>query len=300
VTSLGLLLLDVVVPVFAVVAMGWWIGRRFGIAVAPVSRLAMYAAVPALVFRAMNGIALAPASFSLLAPYASFLALMALLGWGIGIRWPAGPRRALIGTSMLGNAANLNLPIAAFAFGPLGLERALLLYVMTALATFGIGPALLGYGTSWRATVRRIVGFPVAWAAVIGLGMGAWGVTLPTGALRTVTLLADAAVPMVLLALGVHMAGVTRRRPNRRVLMAVAVKVGVAPLVAWGLARLFALDALDTGVLVTLGAMPTAINASMLAVEFGGEVEQVSETVVLGTLVSLATLPVVLAAVGGG
>jgi predicted permease len=40
--------------------------------------------------------------------------------------------------------------------------------------------------------------------------------------------------------------------------------------------------------------MPTAINLAMLAVAFRGDADQVGRTVVLGTLASLATLPVLL------
>ena len=53
------LLVDVVLPVFVVVAVGAWVGRRFGLQVGPINRLAIYAAVPALTLRTMAGIELA-------------------------------------------------------------------------------------------------------------------------------------------------------------------------------------------------------------------------------------------------
>ena len=49
------LLVDVVLPVFVVVAVGAWVGRRFGLQVGPINRLAIYAAVPALTLRTMAG-----------------------------------------------------------------------------------------------------------------------------------------------------------------------------------------------------------------------------------------------------
>jgi predicted permease len=297
--ALFTLLLEVVLPVFAVVAVGAWVGRRFDLQVGPINRLAIYAAVPALAFRTMAGIEMAwgPA-LHLVGGYFVFLVAMGVLAGLIGRRWLPPRRRTLIGTSVFGNAANLNLPVALFAFGAAGLDRALVLYVVTALALFGFGPWLLGRATGLRTAARTALGFPVLWASILGLVINANGVALPVGASRAVDLLADAAVPVVLLSLGVHMARSVHWRPSGRAWAAVAIKLLLGPLVAAAVGAAVGLGGLDLAVLIVLGAMPTAINAAMLAVEFGGEAEQVGEAVVTGTAMALLTLPVVLAFAG--
>jgi malate permease and related proteins len=294
--ALFTLLLEVVLPVFAVVAVGAWVGRRFDLQVGPINRLAIYAAVPALAFRTMADIEMAwgPA-LHLVGGYLAFLLTMGLLAGLFGRRWLSSRRRTLIGTSIFGNAANLNLPVALFAFGAPGLDRALVLYVVTALALFGLGPLLLGRTAGLRTAARTALGFPVLWAAVLGLAINARGVALPVGAARAVDLLADAAVPVVLLSLGIHMARSVHWRPSGQAWAAVGIKLLLGPLVAAAVGAAVGLGGLDLAVLVVLGAMPTAINAAMLAVEFGGEAEQVGEAVVTGTALSLLTLPVVLA-----
>jgi predicted permease len=294
--ALFTLLLEVVLPVFAVVAVGAWVGRRFDLQVGPINRLAIYAAVPALAFRTMAGIEMAwgPA-LHLVGGYFVFLVVMGVLAGLIGRRWLPPRRRTLIGTSVFGNAANLNLPVALFAFGAAGLDRALVLYVVTALALFGFGPWLLGRATGLRTAARTALGFPVLWASILGLVINANGVALPVGASRAIDLLADAAVPVVLLSLGVHMARSVHWRPSGRAWAAVAIKLLLGPLVAAAVGAAVGLGGLDLAVLIVLGAMPTAINAAMLAVEFGGEAEQVGEAVVTGTAMALLTLPVVLA-----
>jgi len=297
--ALFTLLLEVVLPVFAVVAVGAWVGRRFDLQVGPINRLAIYAAVPALAFRTMAGIEMAWApALHLVGGYLVFLLVMGALAGLIGRRWRPSRRRTLIGTSVFGNAANLNLPVALFAFGQAGLDRALVLYVVTALSLFGVGPLLLGRATGLRTAARTALGFPVLWASILGLVINANGVALPVGASRAVDLLADAAVPVVLLSLGVHMAHSVQWRPSGRAWAAVAVKLLLGPLVAAGVGVAVGLGGLDLAVLIVLGAMPTAINAAMLAVEFGGEAEQVGEAVVTGTAMALLTLPIVLAFAG--
>ncbi len=294
--ALVTLLLEVVVPVFAVVAVGAWVGRRFDLQVGPINRLAIYAAVPALVFRTMSGIEMAfgPA-LHLVGGYLAFLLVMGGIAFAAGRGWRPSRRRTLVGTSVFGNAANLNLPVALFAFGDPGLDRALVLYVVTALALFGLGPLLLGRATGLRRAVRTALGFPVLWATVAGLALNATDVDLPVGATRAIDLLADAAVPVVLLSLGIHLARSTHWRPERRTWLAVGLKLGLGPVVAAAVGAALGLRGLDLAILVVLGAMPTAINAAMLAVEFGGEAEQVGEAVVVGTALAVLTLPLVLA-----
>ncbi len=291
-----LLLVDVVLPVFAVVAVGGLIGRRFGLSVAPINRVALYGAVPALAFRTLADIEMAwQPALQLVAAYLAFLVVMGATAALLAPGWPGTARRALVGASIFGNAANLNLPVALFAFGEAGLERALVLYVVTALAVFGVGPVLLGRAASAAAGVRTALGFPVLWASLAGLAVNAAGLDLPIGATRAVDLLADAAVPVVLLSLGVHMAASRRWRPGARAWAGVGIKLGLGPIVAAAVGLAVGLRGLDLAVLTTLGAMPTAINAAMLAVEFGGEADLVSEAVVTGTALSLLTLPIVLA-----
>jgi predicted permease len=289
------LLLDVVAPVFLVILVGGVVGRRFALEVRHVNRLALYAAVPALAFRTLANLELAAGEAGrLLAAYALYLALAAALAALVGARWPGPARRALVGTSLLGNAANLNLPVALFAFGPAGLDRALILFVATSLAMYTVGPALLGRAAGPGRALRTVATFPVAWAVVAGAAVNVASATLPLPIERAVDLLADAAIPMVLLALGVQLAATGRFRPGGRAWTGVGLKLVAGPALAAGAGLALGLTGLDLAVLVLMGAMPTAVNAAMLAIEFGGEARQVSDTVVAATALSLVALPLLL------
>jgi malate permease and related proteins len=292
------LLVTVVAPVFAVIAVGALLAKRFRIEVRAVNRLAIYGAVPALTFRTLADLDLsADAIGQLLLGYAVFLAATAAVGTVLGRRFSSGSRRAFVATALFGNAANMMLPIALFAFGPAGLQRALVLYVATALLMFSLGPLLLGQRTDPLRALRTVLTFPVLWAALVGLAVGAAGVTLPLGAVRAIDLLADAAIPLVLLSLGVHLGQVSGARPKRVNVAATAFKLLGGPLLGYAAGRLVGMSGLDLMVLTTLAAMPTAINAAMLALEFGGDADQVGRTVVTSTLAALLTLPLVLSVV---
>ncbi len=288
-------LLGVVVPVFVVIAVGALLARRFGLDLASVTRLGLYAAVPALVFRTLSSLSLpGDAMVRLLSAYALLLLALTLVAWIAGRTAPVASRRALVGTTLFGNAANMMLPISLFAFGEAGLERALVLYVATALAMFAIGPSLVGQAVAPRAALRTVVRFPVFWAALAGVAASTATVTLPIGIERAVGLLADAAVPLVLLSLGIQMSHLRAVRPRGVDLAAVALKLVVAPGLGFVVGRTVGLEGLDLAVLTLLAGMPTAINLAMLAVEFRGDADLVGRAVVLGTAASLLTLPLVL------
>jgi predicted permease len=112
--------------------------------------------------------------------------------------------------------------------------------------------------------------------------------------MRGVSLLADAAVPLMLLALGLHLAQSRRWRPSSASAVALALKLVLGPLIAYLIARAIGLEGLDVAVLVVMGGMPTAINTTILAAEFGGDLDQVAQTVILGTFAALITIPTVL------
>jgi predicted permease len=289
------LLLQVVLPVFLVIAVGALAGRVFRLEVRSVNRLSLYAVVPALVFRSMADLTLAeiPAA-RLIAAFVLFLLSTATLAWLLGWRLPTPSRRALVGTSMLGNAANMNLPITFFALGQAGLDRALILYVVTAVTMYAVGPALFGGALPIRRIVRTVATFPVLWAALIGLALARTGATLPLPVARSVDLLADAAIPLMLLILGMQLVRAGRATPSGRVWLAVATKLVLAPALALGIGAALGLRGLDLAALTLLAAMPTAVNSVLLAVEFGGDGRQVGDTVAVATLASLVTLPLVL------
>ena len=289
-------LLNVIAPVFLVIAVGALLARSSPIDVQPINRIALYAAVPALALRTLAETTIAPSSVLRLAiAYLAFMATMACVAWLLGFRLPQGARRGLIATSIFSNAANMMLPVTLFALGDAGLQRALILYVLTALLTFSLGLVILGNETRLDKALRTVLTFPVLWACLAGIAINLLGWTMPVGLERGVSLLSDAAVPLVLLTLGVQVSRVAALVPRGVNWLAAGVKLLIGPFVGYAAGVLFGLTGLDLAVLTLLAAMPPAVNNVMLALEFGGDADQVGRTVILATLGALVSLPIVVA-----
>ena len=78
-------LLNVIAPVFLVIAVGALLARSSPINVQPINRIALYAAVPALALRTLAETTIAPSSVLRLAiAYLAFMVTMACVAWLLG------------------------------------------------------------------------------------------------------------------------------------------------------------------------------------------------------------------------
>ena len=140
-------LLNVVVPAFVVIGVGVLLGRFLKLDLVPLNRVALYAAVPALVFTSLARTELGAGSVGrLVVGQLVFFALMLGLSYLASRPFEARTGRGFMATSLYGNSANLMLPVTLFALGEAGLERALVLFVFSSIALFGTGPLVLAGG----------------------------------------------------------------------------------------------------------------------------------------------------------
>ncbi len=292
------ILFGVVLPAFIVVASGVVLGRAFTIDLSALNRVALYAAVPALVFSSLSS---SDVSFGdvgvLLGANALFLLAMGVVAWLVASPFERATKRGLVATSMFGNAANIMLPVTLFAFGDEGLQRALVLYVFSAVALFTLGPLVLGArsGASRRRFLASVLRLPVLWAALLGAAVNALGVSVPLSLERGVALLGSAAIPVVLITLGLQIQRTGLRAPSPANLLGAGLKLAIGPLVGFATGWLVGARDLDLAVLTLLAAMPPAVNTFMLALEFGSDGEEVARTVILSTFLAIASLTGVLA-----
>ncbi len=289
-------LIEVILPVVLVALVGVALARRFRLDMDTVGKINLYGLTPALAFDSVMRTEVSSAQavqlvggYLLVTAVAGLLALAA--AWGRD-----GPtRRAMIASVVIGNNGNFGLPIALLALGRTGLDQAVVIFVTSLVVMYTVGPALLGSHGGVRDAVLTVVRLPVTWALLAGLLIRATGVTLPVGVTRGVELLAQAAIPMVLIALGLQLGQRSSVRLSAPVWIAAAVRVLALPVLAAGLGLLLRLDGPELSSLVLACAMPTAVNAFMLAREYGSNPELVASVVALSTLASLGTIAGVVA-----
>ena len=291
--NLALTVLDITAPVFILAAVGFgWVKFGFEYRVEFVTRLAMTLSVPCLIF-----VALMTADIDLQAlgalSLASFTAygLVSLIFLGI-VKLRKLDISTYLAPLVFGNTGNLGLPLAMFAFGEEGLSYAIVVFAVMAILSFTIGVWVVAGGGS----LLRVVKEPVVAATFLGALFLWQGWQTPTFLTNTLQLIGHMAIPIMLITLGVAIARLETRDMGRAVWLSSA-KILVCVGAAYLAARWFDLGPIPSAVLIVQVATPVAVTSYLLAEKYGHDAQPVAGLVVASTLLSMISLPLILALV---
>jgi predicted permease len=303
VTSAAQLLFSIFIsdllPVFAIAGIGFVLARYAGVQVQTVSRLTFHALAPALVY---NILATSTVRGGQVGRMVLFYVLVALSAASMA-RIVAIPlrldRRALSAFLLVvvcSNSGNYGLPVTLLAFGREALSFASIYFVSSSIFTYTGGVLLAASGKrSLRDALVGVARIPAVYGAAAAALTMILGVELPGAVMAPIRLLSEAAVPMMILVLGMQLERAAWPQRPRVVAVAVLVSLVLTPLVALGIAHLVGLQgpALKAGVLQT--SMPTAVITTILAVEFDVVPEFVTSVVFVSTLLSPLTVTLMIA-----
>ena len=135
---------------------------------------------------------------------------------------------------------------------------------------------------------------PLIIGCIVGLLLNSLSLSLPMWLLSSMELLGRVALTMGLLSVGAGLILHFNDWFSYPILQSVIFKLLLMPLAAYGLGYLFELDTISHQVLVTIFAMPTAINAYILAGQLGGDQRVMAKIITIQTIFSAGTLAVIL------
>ena len=174
-------------------------------------------------------------------------------------------------------------------------KRQVLLTLATVMLESAGAAGSGGIGGAGRTALRALLRNPVVLAILAGIAFGMTGWTLPRPADRFAELLAGAAAPAALVALGGSLAAFRVAGELGQSLPLVALKALLHPLLAWLLAaQVLGLEALPVAVITIVAAMPTGATVFVMAREYDSAVPVASTTVLVSTGVTVLTLAALL------
>lgn len=287
---LALRVASIVFPVFAIIGLGFWYGRRKQPELAATNQISMDVLVPALVFSA-----LASKSFDF-AQY-QWLALggvLVVLGSGVlaypVARWLGVAPKTFVPPMMFNNSGNMGIPVLLLAFGDAALGAAVVLFLVEMVLHFSLGAWMLDH----HARIGRMLRTPVMLATIAGAAVSMAEIELPGPLMLAVKMVGDASIPLLLFALGVRLNQVSLR--DWRVGL---VGAALCPLTGLAMVALFTfwwpLPPAQQAYLLIFGALPPAVLNYLMAEQYRQEPERVASLVLLGNLGALVSLPLVLA-----
>lgn len=293
--------INILTPVFALVALGYFVAPRLGLEPRTLSRFAYYLLTPAFLFNILSG-AQIPAALAL----RMALFIITVSAGGIVVSWLVA--RALrtgrevtsahVLIAAFGNVGNFGLPIIQFKFGDEALAPASFYFLVLSIFGFVIGVM----AATWQqGNVAQAVGkaftTPSVMAAILAVALGGLGIAVPLFLQRGVGLLAGAMIPTMLVVLGAQLATMGIPTVSRDVVLASVLRLVVGPVLALLLVIPFGLTGIPRGAGILQASMPAAVLAALIAMEHNLMPNFVTTAVLLSTLASAVTLTIVLAIV---
>jgi len=289
--NLVLTVAQIVAPVFILAGIGFvWVKAGQEYPMRFITRLVMTLAIPCLIFGALMDTeidpqALTAVSLAAVAAYAAVIAAFYLVAFVLRL-----DRRTYLAPLIFGNTGNLGLPLALFVFGEEGLGFAVVIFAIMAMISFTYGIWLVSGGGNPLKSLKEPV--------VVGTALGAlflwrdW--QTPVWITNTIDLIAQVAIPLMLITLGV---AVARLQPGDlgRAFWLSLLKAALCAAIGVGAGWAFGLSGTAFAVLILQLITPIAVTNYLLAERFGADSTSVAGLVVASTLLSVIYLPVALA-----
>ncbi len=297
--ALSGLFLNNLLPIFLASAAGYPLGKWLKVPPKPLSQVIFYVFSPCLVFTLLTdnhlngGEVLRMSTFTIITTLA--IGLVAAIA-GRAFRLDKRLLIAVLITSMFQNAGNYGLPVNLFAFGEDALAQATIFFVTNAILTTVVGAFLASMGSvGIKESLLELLRLPILYALALAFIFSFTGWEMPLFLDRTVRLLSDAALPSMMVLLGLQLQGANWKGQSLPLILASSVRLLVAPLLAMGFTLLFGLQgpARQAGILEA--AMPSAVLCTVLATQYDLCPEFVTSTVFISTLLSPLTLTPLLA-----
>ena len=291
--------INVLTPVFGLVGIGYVLGPRLHLETRTLSRIAYYVFVPAFVFHHISGAEIIPEHTGKLLVYIVGVHIIgALSGYGLARLLKRSKKKAAAFAliAAFGNVGNFGVPIIFFRLGESALVIATLYFVAINMTAFiiGVGVASWIRGNGLTA-IYSVFKTPAIIVLIPALAFPMTNTEIPLALSRIIELLSGGMIPVMLIAMGLSLAGSKTIKMDLDVMLITGVRLAYLPFLALVLAFLFGISGVERSAAILQAGMPAAVLTWLIAVEHDLMPDFVFSVLVMSTICSLLTLTVLLA-----
>jgi predicted permease len=289
-------------PILLVAGTGYIAGRWLNVEARSLSRVVFYIFSPCLIFDLLTTSQLSNSDMLRMVAFAvTSIFAVGVLTYLVGrvIRLDRKMLVAVMITTVTINAGNYGLSLNLFAFGEEALAYASLFFVTSAILTYTLGVVIASMGkASLGKALKGLIRIPTVYAVILALVFIYMNWELPLPLNRSVSLLADASIPCMLVVLGLQLQNNHRTHDWRALSLANGMRLLGGAGVGFILAAFFGLKGMAYNAGVLESAMPTAVLSIILATEYDAEPAFVTTAVFTSTILSPLTLTPLLLILG--
>ena len=289
--ELYLKLIDVIVPVFFVIGIGYYLGKKNpDINTDFITTFAGNVGTPAMIFYTITTTGVTLSVFTEYFIYA----LVVIGGFSlVGVLFLLLLKKDFISELpplILPNTGNMGIPICLFAYGTAGLGVASSIASVIILLHFTLGVLLAKKSFSLKILVKNM---PI-YAIIISVIFLYFEWDVPGYLENTTFLLTYATIFLVLMSLGIALTRLKVISWTHASILG-GVRVIIGPLIGFALIKFLNLEGFAAGVLLIQSCMPSAVLTYLVGSMYSEKkvVDSVASVIVTSTIMSFVTIPIV-------
>jgi len=290
-----MIFINVILPVFLMIATGFLFEKVKKPAFKSVSDLTLFFLAPCLIFEALIR---SKESISEFVPKAIiFMIILTLLLWILSIlfskflKLDALETGAFSLSTIMMNCGNFGLPLILFAFGDKALAYAVVVLVTF---TFPLGTLAVFIASKGKSSVKRsfleIFKMPLFYSIIFAVIFKYFQIPIPKLIMKPLTLLGEAAIPTLLILLGMQLARTDLKTNFKPIAGSCFLRLIISPIIAIIICKIIGLTGLPSKVLIIQTSTPSAIIPLLYAVNYNTRPDIVAGTIFFSTIFSALTL----------
>ncbi len=289
---------SILLPIFVQIAVGFMLQKKLKFDIRSLSRVQIYAFIPALIFMKFYTSALSGDYILQISGFtiALFIILMVIAtGVGKGLKLPKKKEKAFVNAVTLRNQGNYGIPLITLLYLKSGSELALSIHMIVLLNTnillntVGLYNASSGTYTSKEALLK-ILKLPMIYTIGLGFIFKYMHIGVPEPIVTTLNIMGSGVVPLALFTLGAQLAETKFDFRDQTISIAAIMRLILSPLLAFALVYAFGIEGTMAQVLIIGASAPTAVNSVLLSIEFDGDATYAAQAVLITTLLSFVTV----------
>lgn len=294
-----LILINVILPVFALIGAGVFLHRKFNFDMNTLSKLNTYFLMPCVSFaniyeNNVGGKTLIHILGFLILQGCSLMVISSLISKAA--KFENGLASTFKNSIVLNNSGNFGLPVSQLVFqhNPLGASIQIVVMIFQNLLTYTYGLLnSVSVDDSHLKAVKKFLKNPVIYAFLLGLVLHSFHIKLPGFLWTPIENTSSAFLAVALVTLGAQSAYIKLSRFSLPLFLSLFGRLILSPVVAFILIFLLKLEGTTAQALFIASSFPTSRNSALFALEYGNHPEYAAQVVLMSTILSMMTVTTV-------
>ncbi len=296
------LLINVISPIFSIIALGYFMQKKFKLSIYSLSKVQIFLFIPSLVFLNIYNSTLDKNLMSSIVFYSTVLFFLFIIVSTIVsrfIRLDKAKEKSFVNSVSLRNQGNLGIPLIALIYASSSDGYAMSVHMISLMTTtilmYTVGLYNASSGSfSGKDALKNILKLPIVYVMVLAILARQFNIEVAKPQLDTMEYLAKAVVPLALITLGAQLAETKFDFSDKTVYLGNFLRLIISPLLALLLCLVMGIEGVTRDVLIIGASTPSAVNSVLLAIEFNGDSDYASQAVFTSTILSSVTMSLVI------